>query len=99
MEEEITSRGRNSRAIVSIICGLVSIVSLIVYPLVVPVFSLVGIVFGIVGLVEMSRTGEKGKVMAIAGIIISAVVWLLLIGFIIETIVKVIMWMLGKGTI
>lgn len=55
-------QGRNTFAVVSLIMGILGICG----------FSLVlGLIFGIVALVQISRTDQRGRGMAIAGIVLS----------------------------
>lgn len=60
--------GANGMAIASLICGICGFLC---------GTGILGVVFGFVGLSQMKRTGQRGRGMAIAGIICGAV-WILL---------------------
>ncbi|HVT20436.1 MAG TPA: DUF4190 domain-containing protein [Mycobacteriales bacterium] len=60
----------NGFAIASLVCSLVGVLLLVVGPA-------LGIVFGAIGLRQIPRLGQRGRGLAVAGIVIGAIVLLL----------------------
>jgi hypothetical protein len=77
-----TTKGTNGFAIASLICGFL------------PGVSLLAIVFGFVALSQVKQTGESGRGMAIAGIILGiawiviAIIWFLAVFFFVGTVTR-----------
>lgn len=75
----------NGMAIAALVCGLAQFV--LWFFILVPGFiaALLALTFGLVGLAQIKRRGERGKGMAIAGIVlgvlgvISGIIWVILI--------------------
>ncbi|MBB5171953.1 DUF4190 domain-containing protein [Texcoconibacillus texcoconensis] len=70
METEVSKHKTNTKAVISLVVGVVSIV-LVYFPMFGFPLSITGIVLGILALREIKQTQEPGRGVAISGLICS----------------------------
>ena len=69
---ELERKGLNGKAVASFILGLVSIV-IVIIPLIGAILGIVGVILGMMARYEVKRSGQEGRKLAIAGVILGGV--------------------------